>query len=170
MDPRRSTVLNCLGYHAWASQQILDSVEPLNQEELHRDMQASHSSVWGTLEHCYKADQVWLSRFKGVATAKLSDYDAPEDLATLRGEWADVQTELSEWAESRPDDAWTHMMDYRLMNGTECSSPVYENLLHVVNHGTFHRGQVVTMLRQLGASPIPTDFVLYVRTAMQSGF
>ena len=73
MDPHRSTALRFLEYHAWATQKTFDSVEPLSPEELNRDMQTSHSSVFGTLNHIYQADAIWLKRMQGAGDAKLSD-------------------------------------------------------------------------------------------------
>ena len=162
MDPHRSTALRFLEYHAWATQKTFDSVEPLSPEELNRDMQTSHSSVFGTLNHIYQADAIWLKRMHGAGDAKLSDASAP-DLPALRIQAAAVQGHLIAYAGALNDNDWNTVIDYRFMSGREGRSAIYDNLLHVVNHGTYHRGQIVTMLRQLGAEPIATDFIHYVR-------
>ncbi len=166
MDPRRSTALRILEYHAWATQKTLDSVEPLSAEELHRDMQTSHSSVWGTLAHTYNADALWLKRLHGDGLARLDGAAAAPDLPSLRQAWADVQGGLISFAGGLSDADWESVFDYRFLSGKEARSPIYESLLHVANHGTYHRGQLVTMLRQLGAEPISTDFITFVRTTM----
>jgi uncharacterized damage-inducible protein DinB len=165
MDARRSTALRHLEYHAWATQRILESVEPLSAEELHRDMKTSHSSVWGTLEHGFQADAVWLRRHEGVVDAKLTDVGVA-DFESLRKQWPELQSRWIAWAGSLNDSDWPRVIEYRFLSGAEARSPIYENVLHVVNHGAYHRGQIVTMLRQLGAPPIATDFLLYVRTMM----
>jgi uncharacterized damage-inducible protein DinB len=163
MDIHRSTALRHLEFHAWATQKMLDSVEQLSSEELHRDMQTSHSSVWGTLDHTYRADALWLKRLQGQGDAKLDAIETAGDLADLRAKWANTQAGLISFAGSLDDCDWTRVFDYRFLSGKEGRSPIYESLLHVVNHGTFHRGQIVTMLRQLGAKPAPSDFITYVR-------
>jgi uncharacterized damage-inducible protein DinB len=129
-------------------------------------MRTSHSSVWGTLEHCYRADGLWLKRLGGQPDVKLSDMEAVSDLAGLRKSWQTVQAALISFAGSLDGADWTRVIEYRFLSGKEGRSPMYENLLHLVNHGTYHRGQIVTMLRQLGAEPIATDFVTFVRTTM----
>lgn len=126
-------------------------------------MQTSHTSIFGTLLHVYQADAIWLKRHEGIPNAKL-DEELAADLATLRHKASEVQGRLIAYAGALTDDRWSSNLDYRFMSGLEASSPVYDNLLHVVNHGTYHRGQIVTLLRQLGASPIVTDYVHYVRT------
>jgi uncharacterized damage-inducible protein DinB len=166
MDQTRSTALRHLEYHAWATAKTLESVTPLSHEELLRDMRTSHSSVWGTLEHTYLADSLWLKRLNGDGNAKLADAEAVSDLAGLQTRWQATQAGLISFAGSLSDADGTRVVDYRFLSGKEARSPVYENLLHVVNHGTYHRGQIVTMLRQLGAEPIATDFITFVRTTM----
>jgi uncharacterized damage-inducible protein DinB len=167
MDQARSTALRHLEYHAWATAKTLESVTPLSHEELLRDMRTSHSSVWGTLEHTYRADALWLKRLGGDPDVKLSDIDAVSDLASLQKSWQQVQAALISFAGSLDSADWTRVLEYRFLSGKEARSPIYETLLHVVNHGTYHRGQIVTMLRQLGAEPIATDFVTFVRTTME---
>ena len=166
MDLARSTTLRHLEYHAWATAKTFESVAPLSHEELLRDMRTSHSSVWGTLKHIYQADAIWLRRLSGEETAKLSDADEVSDLPGLQKSWQVIQARLIELAGSLNGADWTRVVEYRFLSGEEARSPIYEILLHVVNHGTYHRGQIVTMLRQLGAEPIPTDFIRFVRTTM----
>ncbi len=166
MDTQRSTALRHLEYHAWATQKTLDSVEPLSIEELNRDMRTSHSSVFGTLNHGYQADALWLQRLQGNGDAKLDSIAPAPDLKTLRHLWSRLQGDFIAWAGGVSDGDWNRVIDYRFLSGAQASSAIYENVLHVVNHGTYHRGQIVTMLRQLGASPAPTDFIHYVRIMM----
>ena len=163
MDLCRATVLRHLAYHRWATEQTLESVAPLSHEELNRDMMTSHSSVWGTLVHSYQADSIWLQRHLGNIGAKLTDFAPPETLTELGQQWAQVHAQLSDYASSIAEANWMTILEYRFLSGVEVRTPIYENLLHVVNHGTYHRGQIVTILRQLGARPISTDFIRYVR-------
>jgi len=166
MDRARSIVLRHLEYHAWATAKVLESVVPLSSEELLRDMQTSHSSVWGTLVHTYQADTVWLKRLNGEGGSKLSDADPVSDLSGLQQNWRDIQARLISFAGSEGD--LTRVLEYRFLSGEEARTPIDDILLHVVNHGTYHRGQIVTMLRQLGAEPIGTDFVRFVQATMSA--
>lgn len=163
MDPRRAIALRYLEFHAWATQKTLDSVQGLSEEQLRRNLGNSHGGIWGALEHTYQADTIWLKRLQGVPTAKLDEVSAA-DLPALRTQWADTQGRLIAWAGTLSDSDWGGVIDYRFMSGAPGRTPIFDNVLHVVNHGTYHRGQVVTMLRQLGAEPVATDFVHYVRT------
>lgn len=166
MDPRRDTALRLLEYHAWATQKTLDSVADLTPENLNRDMQTSHSSLWGTLEHTYFADSLWLMRFQGERPTRMDDAPRGTDIASLRRLWAGVQGNLISFAGGLGASDWDRVLEYRFISGAEARSPIYETLLHVVNHGTYHRGQIVTMLRKQGAEPIATDFIHFVRVTM----
>jgi uncharacterized damage-inducible protein DinB len=163
MDERRKTVLTMLEYHAWATAKAIESGESLSHEELTRDMQTSHSSVFGTLAHIYGADWIWLKRLSEGVSPTFREVPAVSDLTELRTAWRNVQAQLISFAGGLDDADWSRMVEYRLMNGNAAvPTPIYETLLHVVNHGTYHRGQIVTMLRQMGAEPIPTDFIRYL--------
>jgi uncharacterized damage-inducible protein DinB len=163
MDDRRKTALTMLEYHAWATAKAIESVEPLSHEELTRDMQTSHSSVFGTLAHIYGADWIWLKRLSEGVSPTFRDVPVVSELTDLRTAWRDVQARLISFAGGLDDADWSRMVEYRLMSGDAAvPTPIYETLLHIVNHGTYHRGQIVTMLRQMGAEPIPTDFIRYL--------
>lgn len=164
MDARKDTAVKMLEYHAWATAKTLRSVEGLSHEELTRDMQTSHSSVFGTLVHIYGADWVWLKRLSVGESPTFKDLPPVETLAELRAAWQPVQAGLISFAGGLDDADCSRLAEYRLMSGAAMETPVHESLLHVVNHGTYHRGQIVTMLRQQGAEPIPTDFIRFVRT------
>ena len=98
MDPRRSTALRHLEYNAWATQKVLDSVQSLSAEELNRDMQTSHSSILGTLNHTFQADALWLKRLQGDSGAKLDGIASVAELANLRTAWSHVQGDFLSWA------------------------------------------------------------------------
>jgi uncharacterized damage-inducible protein DinB len=162
MNTAHSTALRHLEYHAWATAKTIESVSPLSHEELLRDMKTAHSSVWGTLEHIYRADNLWLKRLNGAIDAKISDDEAVSDLSDLQSKWQVIQAQLISFAGSLSNTGLERVMEYRLLSGDQTRSAVYESLLQVVNHGTYHRGQIAAMLRQLGAVPIPTDFIRFV--------
>ncbi len=78
-------------------------------------------------------------------------------------EWPELQRRWEEWAASLTDADLARVVPYKAMNGTPYETPVWQIVLHVVNHATLHRGQVMAMLRQLGVAPPPTDLIFYYR-------
>jgi uncharacterized damage-inducible protein DinB len=153
-----------LNYHYWARDRILDAVEPLAPEQLTRDMGNSFRSIWDTLVHTYAAEWAWYSRWQGESPTALLAPDRFSDLASIRREWSAQETKMRALLDRLGEEGMSRRIDYKLLNGQPSSSVFWHMLQHVVNHATYHRGQVTTMLRQLGATPPkPMDLIAYYR-------
>jgi uncharacterized damage-inducible protein DinB len=132
-------------------------LEQIPAEHLTHDFQTADRSILGTLVHTFGADRVWLKRVRGEPiTMFLTDED--RQLATLQRDWPGVL------------DAWSTMVDepervvhYQDMKGNPYTSKLWEIVLHVVNHGTHHRGQVSGFLRALGHAPPQLDLIRFYR-------
>ncbi|HLH00761.1 MAG TPA: DinB family protein [Bryobacteraceae bacterium] len=151
-----------LDYTAWASGQLLDAARQLSAEELNRDFHTADKSVLGTLVHVFGADRVWLERIHGTARTKLTD---PEDydLAKLQRVWPELHQSWREWAARLTDAQIAANISYRDMAGNPHQSPLWQIILHVVNHGTHHRGAVSGFLRSMGHTPPRLDLIAYYR-------
>jgi len=159
--PELETIVD---YHYWARDRLLDAVEPLTPDQFTRDLGNSFASVRDTLSHLHAAEWVWLSRLNGTSPTALLPHDRFADLAAVRGGWA--QTEAGFRAVVSGLDAATRdrVIEYRLLNGQPGASRTWHIVQHLVNHATYHRGQVTTMLRQLGAAaPKAQDLIYFYR-------
>jgi uncharacterized damage-inducible protein DinB len=143
-----------LRYSGWASRRLLDAAFALDNEMLHREMSVSHRSVFNTLAHIYFGDRVWLERV--VA----SPIPAQDPLETA---WPKIIERWLEWANAPGDSDLERIVVYKDTRGNDHHTPLWQIVLHVVNHATLHRGQVMAMLRQLGIAPPPTDLIFYYR-------
>jgi uncharacterized damage-inducible protein DinB len=151
-----------LDYTAWASQRIVDAAAQLSEEELTRDFQTADHSVLGTLVHIFAGDRIWLSRVRGNPR---SGFIGPEDmhLPVLQNEWAVVNRQwIEHLAGLADDDAHAHIA-YTDLKGNRWESPLWQIVLHVVNHGSHHRGQASGMIRAMGHKPPPLDLIAYYR-------
>jgi len=149
-------------YTRWANRKTLEAVAPLTADELNKPIGGSFGSVQGTLHHLYGADWVWLERFHGRSPRALPDPDEAVTLAVLSEKWRHVQDGHRDFIERLDPDCLKEKLTYVNFAGESWSYPVGEALIHLANHGTYHRGQVATLLRQLGRSPIPTDYLRYI--------
>ena len=149
-----------LRYSEWATRRVLDSVMELGLEELSRGLGNSYGGVRGTLEHIYQADAIWFDRLMGVPTSDLSKYQPSANFP----EWAPLLDGYVKWAEGLAPADWDRIVSYRNVKGEAFQTPVWQIVLHIVNHASYHRGQITTMLRQIGRSPIGTDLILYYRS------
>ena len=151
-----------IDYHYWARDQALAAAEALTNEQFTRDLGNSFKSVRSTMGHLIGAEIVWLSRWRGAAVA-LPSPDPYPDLRAVRAAWLDSEQQVRAFMGGLKEQDATRVFSYKTLKGEEQSSVFWHMLQHVVNHGTYHRGQVTTMLRQLGAVPKPMDLVLFYR-------
>lgn len=149
-------------YTHWATERLLEAAALLSEEELRRDFHTSDHSVLGTLVHLFKSNRLWLGRFQGEPRPG-SDDENVGDLASLKTEWAGLYSRWTEWLASLDEDAPAAEVSYHDLRGRPWRQPLWQLLLHVVNHDTHHRGQVSGFIRALGHTPPPLDLVAYYR-------
>jgi uncharacterized damage-inducible protein DinB len=150
-------------FHYWATGRVLDAVTPLTPDQYERDLQSSFKSVRDTLVHLYSAEWVWYQRWLGGAPMAHVTPEQMPNLDVLRQAWSVHEAKLRSFVESRGEAGVEQHYTYTLFNGGTSTSPFWQMLTHLVNHGTYHRGQITTMLRQLGAPPQSIDLIAYYR-------
>jgi uncharacterized damage-inducible protein DinB len=152
-----------LDYHYWARDRAVAAASALTPEQYARDLGNSFPSVRDTLNHTYMAEWVWLSRWQGNSPTAFPD-DPPANLDALRTVWTAHEVKLRAFLEAQTDATIAREYDYTLFSGKSGRSKFWEMFVHVINHATYHRGQVTTMLRQLGAKPPESmDMIAYFR-------
>jgi uncharacterized damage-inducible protein DinB len=150
-------------FNAWANHRAIDACAPLAPEQFTRDLASSFRSVRDTLAHIYGAQWVWLERWHGrIPTALPSAADFP-DLDTVRRRFIEIDRNLVDFAASLNADDLHRIVQYKTVAGTAQAQPLWQMLQHVANHSTYHRGQVTTLLRQLGAKATSTDLIAFYR-------
>jgi len=156
-------LLNHLNYTAWASHRLVGAAEKLSPEELMRDFGTADRNVLGTLVHVYAADRVWLGRIEGNPPARFIVPEQDMHLEVLRRDWPVLLERWKQWAGGLCEDSIHKEVPYRDTKGNPYVTPLWHIVLHVVNHGTHHRGQVSGFLRAMGHVPLPLDLIAYYR-------
>lgn len=153
-----------LDYHYWARDRVLAACASLNQDQLTRDMGNSFRSIRDTLGHLVLAEQAWLSRWRGASPTSMPSPSEFTDLGAIRTAWAGMEKQICTHVDGVGEDGIARVHDYKLLSGAPGRSPFWQMLQHVVNHGSYHRGQITTMLRQLGAAPPQSmDMIAFYR-------
>ena len=154
-----------LDYHYWARDRLLDAIEPLTPEQFNRALGSSFTSVRETVVHIYAAEWAWHARWQGQPPTALMTSEAFPDVAAIRRAWIAQEGKMRAFLESLGEDGVARVFEYKLLSGQGGASPFWQMLQHVVNHASYHRGQVTTLLRQLGVAPGKSmDMIAYYRT------
>lgn len=152
-----------LDYNIWANHRLVRAAARLGVDDFKRDLGGSHGGVRGTLTHIMGAEWIWLERWKGTSPAKPIDEGEFKDVLALRERWRAIEAHRSAWLAALTERRVVEMVRYRTLDGRGYGAPLWQLVQHLVNHSTYHRGQVVSMLRALGAKPVSTDLVLWDR-------
>lgn len=158
-------LMRLMAFNRWASLRMLDAVADLTAEELGRDMKSSFPSVLNTLVHMVGAEWVWPSRWMGESPAQFPAAPGLTSVEAVRERWEGVWRDQESFLAGLSEGDAARPVRYRLFSGAEDAQPLGGLLRHVVNHATYHRGQLVTLLRQLGRTPPSTDYIRYLREA-----
>lgn len=163
----RSDIKHLFDYTKWANDLALKAAAALADESLRRDVGISHGSIFGTLSHMAGAEWIWLERWHGQAPGReawsLWQTESCADLATLNERWRDVVDRRARFISELDEARLKADQPFTLLNSDTSSMPLVDQMQHVVNHATLHRGQVVGMIRQLGITPPSTDLLFYLR-------
>jgi uncharacterized damage-inducible protein DinB len=164
----RSDIKHLFDYTEWANGLALNAAAKLSDENLRRDVGISHGSIFGTLLHMAGAEWIWLERWHerspaGKEAWVLWKTDSCADVATLNEQWRDVVDRRARFISELDEARLKAEMPFTLLNGDGSSMPLVDQMQHVANHATLHRGQVVGMIRQLGMAPPSTDLLFYLR-------
>lgn len=161
MTPQEMRTL--FDYNAWANHRSIEAASALTAEKFVQPMGSSFGSVRDTLAHIYGGEWIWLDRFQGHSAPALPDPAQFPDMASLRERWDELETRLLGFVRGLTQSDLDRVFEYKTLKFGMYSNPLWQSMQHLVNHGTYHRGQVTTLLRQLGAQPIATDLMHFYR-------
>ena len=160
----REDLTTLVDYHYWARDRMLDAIEPLTPEQFTRDLGSSFKSIRDTVVHTYSAEWVWHQRWTGTSPTAQIPFDRFADVPSLRAAWNELESEVRAYLAGCGDAELEREVDYRNLAGVAGRSFFWQMLQQVVNHASYHRGQVTTMVRQLGApGPKGQDLIAFYR-------
>ena len=148
-------------YDRWANDLVFGSASKLTAEQFTRDLHSSHRSVRDTLAHILAAEWIWLKRWLGTSPKSLFDPAEFPDIASLSVKLREVEQDQIKFIETLRDGSLAEVIAYTNTKGERWEYPLGHLMQHVVNHSSYHRGQVTTMLRQLGADVASVDLLYY---------
>jgi uncharacterized damage-inducible protein DinB len=153
-----------INYNYWARDRVLAAAEALTGQQFTTNVTSSFGSMRDTLVHTLSAECVWLSRWKGEPRPGMLVASDFETVASVRTTWQEEEAKMRAFFETVNDEGLARVIEYRTFNGQPFATPLFLMLQHVVNHGSYHRGQVTTLIRQFGAAPpMALDLIVFYR-------
>jgi len=151
-------------YNTWANNRLFSVASELSQEQFTKDLGSSHGGIHGTLHHMMGAEEIWLRRWQGESPTSFLSKEKFPTFDDLTDHWEMLDHEIMSFCHMlKSDDEVKKIISYSDLRGNKFEQPLYQLMQHLVNHSSYHRGQVVTMLRQVGIKPVSTDMVMYFR-------
>jgi uncharacterized damage-inducible protein DinB len=151
-------------YNTWANQLIVDNILLLPEELTVKEVPSSFSTLHGTLVHMWNAESIWWQRMKMQEMVTLPGLNFKGNTPEVANAMLAQNKLWESWVTNATQLALEHVFHYQNTKKEQFKQPIYQMLLHMFNHGTYHRGQLVTMLRQLGVQQLPsTDFIVWSR-------
>ena len=152
-------------YNVWANKIFTERIAQLPQETIHKETKSSFNSIYKTVVHLMDVESIWWQRLKLQEHVEWPGISFNGNFEELSQQLMLLSKQWNEWVHSTNEVNLTHVFAYQNSKKEHFKQPVYEMLLHLFNHQTFHRGQLVTMLRQNGIEKIPaTDFIVFSRS------
>ena len=148
-------------YNLWANTIICGWLEQINDEQWTKEIISSFNTIQETVLHIISAEKAWVQRFKKQPFEWLQTTykGSKEEHIKL---WKENSAELKAFVDAFDENDLDKNLDFKRLNGDAYSMPYYQLFAHVVNHATYHRGQLVTMLRQAGFEGISSTDLLGV--------
>ena len=150
-------------YDRWANARMLGVVGGISPEAFLKDLGSSYGSIRNTVAHILSSEWAWLERWKGRSPKQMLDPLGFADVETLRARWAQVEQDQKNFLGTLTNGRLAADLQYVNPQGETVTLPLWQQMLHLINHSSYHRGQVTTLLRQVGAKPVSTDLIAFYR-------
>ncbi|MBK9255658.1 MAG: DinB family protein [Saprospiraceae bacterium] len=151
-------------YNQWANNKVIEWAYALTVDQWNQPMVSSFPSIADSVLHIVGVEKVWYDRLMKVENPDWLPFTFKGGKTETLSAWKNSCSSLIEFVEHLTNDNLNDLTSYKRINGEAFTQPVYEILSHVFNHSTYHRGQLVTLLRQVGfVDVLSTDLLLYYR-------
>ena len=148
-------------YHHWAHNKVLQQVSDLPAEDWNKDTGGSFPSLRALYQHLLEADYRWLQRWKGIPIVEIPQSFVVNGYPDLKAMWLPQLDEMVLVAKQFLATNAEQPVHIITAKGLDVTQPFWQTLYQAVNHGTYHRGQVINILRILNCQPVSTDIFLF---------
>jgi uncharacterized damage-inducible protein DinB len=157
------TIQQLFAYNAWANQRTIAGCESISNEQFLQQAGGSFGSVRNTLAHIMDVEWLYHERWNGRAPTAFPNAEHYGDLSQIKARWKTVDADVNYFVQALSADEISQVIEYRNIKNVPQSYRLWETMQHLVNHSTYHRGQVTTLLRQVGGTAQASDMLLFFK-------
>lgn len=151
-------------YNIWANERICWMMGKANFELLDKEFKSSFTSIRKTAYHMWDAESIWLKRLAGKSLKEWPSEKFSGGFLDFQNEFLGGSGKLFMYVLNKDTKQLEQNLKYKNIKGEQFTNKIAHIIQHLCNHGTFHRGQIVTMLREAGQTDlVPTDFIAFIR-------
>jgi uncharacterized damage-inducible protein DinB len=151
-------------YNSWAHRRLFNVIAPLPVDLYMQKDGTSHGSLHGTITHTVGAEEIWFKRWTGRPVTGICKPEEFADFAAIRDHWESIDKKINEFCASLvTEESLRTDIAYYDLKGNKYSQPLVQLMQHLVNHSSYHRGQMAVHLRLFSVVPASTDMVVYFR-------
>ncbi|MEO7647845.1 MAG: DinB family protein [Gemmatimonadaceae bacterium] len=156
-------IRSLFAYNEWANARIFSAAGELDLEVFTAPRGSSFSSIRDTVAHIVTSEWIWLRRWRGESPSAVPEWGSLHEAAALTRKLGEAEADRTAFLKELTDDDLTKPLTYKNLKGEEWRQPLVDQLVHVVNHSTYHRGQIATLSRQAGFAAPATDLIVFKR-------
>jgi uncharacterized damage-inducible protein DinB len=157
------TIQQLFDYNAWANQRTVAGCESISNEKFLEQVGGSFGSVRNTLAHIMDVEWLYHERWNGRSPSAFPKAENYGDLSQIKARWKTIDADVNYFVQALSADDISQEIEFRNIKGVVLTHPLWETMQHLVNHSTYHRGQVTTLLRQLGGTAQSSDMIYFFR-------
>lgn len=161
MGTNREHILRLFDYHHWAGDKVFDALAPVSAPHLDQKWGGSFGTGRALLRHVVAVEHLWYERWNGNSPKSIPEFPSDLSGADFRAEWHKARDNQERYLDEMSRDMLASELTYTNIKGERWTYPLVDILEHVVNHGTYHRGQITHLLRDLGFPAPSTDYLLF---------
>lgn len=147
-------------YHKWATQEILSHIESFGDDIYRKEGSSSFSSIRETISHVITVEKLWLLRMTGIEKPPAETFQV-ESPAEAKEAFMLLHAEMELYFSSLSDSQWQEVMKFTNLKGKSFEEAREEMLFTFINHASYHRGQITSLLRQFGKPGIAVDYIYF---------
>jgi uncharacterized damage-inducible protein DinB len=153
-------------FNTWANRKLLEVILPLPAEKQVAELTSSFPSLYKTVLHMLDAESIWWQRLKLLEKLQVPSHQFTGSMQELADELINQSKRWEDWVSNASELSLDHVFQYQTFSHEQFKQPTWQMIMHVMNHSTYHRGQLITLLRQLGVEKLPpTDFIRWARNS-----